>query len=463
MRTTRKNIILSVDSYKLSMPVQYPEGTEVVYSYIESRGGMYPKTLFLGTQGFIYDYLMTPITKADIDEAEEIITAHGEPFYRENWEYILNKYNGFLPLRIRALDEGSVVPTHTVLLTIENTDPKCFWLTTHVETALLRAIWYPTTVASNSFTSRQVIKQYLEDTGDVNGLAFKLHDFGARGVSSGESAEIGGFAHLATGAMGTDTVESLVYARRVYGTSAAAFSIPAMEHSTVTSWGRDGEAKAFANMLAKYAKPGSIVACVSDSYDLEYAVREVWGKTLKEQVIASGATIVVRPDSGDPATVVLDCVRWLDEAYGSTVNAKGFKVLNNVRVIQGDGITTESIRGILMGLKFAGYSADNVAFGQGGALLQQVNRDTNRFAMKCSAIRIGNKRWIDVFKSPKGDATKVSKKGRFAVVKDENGELRTVDAGFIVQDERNLLKLRYENGVVYNTTTLTEIRERANT
>ena len=405
-----KNIILNTDSYKVSMFKQYPAGTTGVYSYIESRGGRYDRTVFFGLQAFIKEYLLEPITQADIDIADEILTAHGEPFNRSGWEYILRVHNGFLPVVIKAVPEGTVVPVKNVLATIENTDPECFWLTTWLETALLRAIWYPTTVATQSYTIKRVILDYLEKTGDPTLIDFKLHDFGARGVSSLESAAIGGASHLVN-FMGTDTVSGILYAREYYDAGIAGFSIPAAEHSTITSWGRDREADAYRNMLTSFAKPGSIVAIVSDSYDVYNAASKLWGEELKEQIIASGATVVIRPDSGDPVTVNKELVQILDQKFGSTVNGKGFKVLNNVRLIQGDGVNELTIRSILGAFMALGYSADNIAFGMGGALLQQVDRDTQKFAMKCSSAKI-NGEWVNVQKDPITDSGKKSKAGR---------------------------------------------------
>ena len=405
-----KNIILNTDSYKVSMFKQYPAGTTGVYSYIESRGGRYDSTVFFGLQAFIKEYLLEPITQADIDIADELLTAHGEPFNRQGWQYILDKHNGYLPVVIRAVPEGSVVPVKNVLATIENTDPECFWLTTYLETALLRAVWYPTTVATQSFTIRKVILDYLEKTGDPSLIDFKLHDFGARGVSSLETAAIGGAAHLVN-FMGSDTVSGVLYAREFYNAGIAGFSIPAAEHSTITSWGRDNEVKAYENMLKQFAKPGSIVAVVSDSYDVFNAASKLWGEELRSAVIASGATVVIRPDSGDPVEVNRKLIQILDEKFGSTVNSKGFKVLNNVRLIQGDGVNELTIRSILGAFMALGYSADNIAFGMGGALLQQVDRDTQKFAMKCSAVEIGLGNWIDVQKDPITDPGKKSKTG----------------------------------------------------
>jgi nicotinamide phosphoribosyltransferase len=420
-----KNLLLNTDSYKVSMFKQYPAGTTGVYSYIESRGGRYDETVFFGLQAFIKEYLLEPITQADIDTADAILTAHGEPFNREGWEYILRVHGGKLPVVIKAVPEGTLVPVKNVLATIENTDPNCFWLTTYLETALLRAVWYPTTVATQSKYIKTVIKEYLEKTGDVNGLGFKLHDFGARGVSSMESAGIGGAAHLVN-FMGTDTLTALLFAREYYGADVAGYSIPAMEHSTVTSWGRENEAEAYKNMLTVYGKQGAILAAVSDSYDIFNAAKNIWGEELRQQVIDSGATVVIRPDSGDPESVCVKLVQILDQKFGHTVNDKGYKVLNNVRIIQGDGVNERTIRMILGHFNVLGYSADNIAFGMGGALLQIVDRDTQKFAMKCSSAQV-NGEWIDVQKDPITDAGKKSKAGRVSLWTDGNEFVSAVE------------------------------------
>ena len=404
------NILLNTDSYKVSMFKQYPAGTTNVYSYIESRGGRYDRTVFFGLQAFIKEYLLSPITQSDIDIADEILTAHGEPFNRAGWQYILDRHNGCLPVVIRAVPEGTVVPVRNVLATIENTDPECFWLTTWLETALLRAVWYGTTVATQSWSIKQVIKDFLERTGDPTLIDFKLHDFGARGVSSLESAGIGGAAHLVN-FMGTDTISGILYAREYYGAGVAGFSIPAAEHSTITSWGRAGEVDAYRNMLTQFARPGSIVAVVSDSYDVYRAASDLWGGELRQQVIDSGATVVIRPDSGDPVEVNRRLIEILGDKFGYTVNSKGFKVLNNVRLIQGDGINELTVRSILGAFMAMGWSADNIAFGMGGALLQAVDRDTQKFAMKASSARI-NGVDVDVQKDPATDPGKKSKAGR---------------------------------------------------
>jgi nicotinamide phosphoribosyltransferase len=451
-----KNIILNSDSYKYSQWVQYPMGTEYVYSYIESRGGEYDKLVFIGLQAFLREYMTTPVTKQMVDQAEAILKVHREPFNREGWDYIVREHGGRLPVEIKAVDEGSVMRLKNVLVSIVNTDPRCYWLTSFLETALLRAIWYPTTVASNSYKSKEIILEFLNRNGDPSLIDFKLHDFGARGVSSLESAALGGMAHLVN-FMGTDTVSGILAAMEYYDAEVCGFSIPAMEHSTVTSWGRENEVEAYRNMLKNYAKPGALLACVSDSYDI-YKACEKWGTELKQEVIDSGAVVVVRPDSGDPVQVVNDCLRILDKHYGHTVNSKGYKVLNNVRIIQGDGINHQMIRAILTVMDLNGYSADNVAFGQGGALLQQVNRDTLQFAMKCSAAMIEGK-WVEVYKDPVTSSMKKSKKGRLMLVAGPNGEFVTKNLEF--NTEIDLLKTRFLDGKLYNETNFSQIRERA--
>lgn len=450
------NIILNTDSYKYSQYCQYPDHTEGVFSYIESRGGEYEETEFFGLQMFIKQYLTRPIIMDDVDIAEEIVKAHGLPFYRGGWEYIIKKHGGYLPVRIKAVPEGMIIPTGNVLVTIENTDPNCYWLTSFLETALLRAVWYPTTVATNSYTSKKLILNYLIRNGDPNLIDFKLHDFGARGVSSLESAAIGGLAHLIN-FKGTDTISALLAARQYYQEPMAGFSIPAMEHSTVTSWGRDHEVDSYRNMLNLYAKPGALLACVSDSYDI-YQACEKWGTELKEQVIESGATVVIRPDSGNPVEVVSRCAHILDSHYGSTVNSKGFKVLNHVRIIQGDGINHDMIGRILHVLEQEGFSADNIAFGQGGGLLQHLNRDTCKFAMKCSSINIGGT-WKDVYKDPVTDPGKTSKKGRLQLIQDESGVYHTVAER---PWNKDLLQTVYENGQLLIDLSLEDVRVHAN-
>lgn len=449
-----KNIILNTDSYKSSHYLQYPPKSEYVSSYIEARGGEVGASLFFGLQVFIKEYLLTPFTQNDIDEAKAILTAHGLPFNEEGWQYILEEYNGYLPLEISAVGEGKLIPLKCPLVQVVNTDSKVPWLTSYMETALLRAVWFPTTVATVSYTIKQIIKGYLEATSDhvEAQLPFKLHDFGARGTSSEESAMLGGMAHLVN-FQGTDTLSGIIGARKYYGAEMAGFSIPASEHSTMTSWEREGELDAYANMVKQFGEKGKLFAVVSDSYDIYNAVSNIWGKELKEKVKQSGATLIIRPDSGEPREIVLEVMKRTYEAFGGYKNSKGYIVLDDsVRIIQGDGVDTEAIRDILEILKNEGFSCENIAFGMGGGLLQHPNRDTLKFAMKASAICVDGA-WRDVYKDPITDSGKRSKKGRLSLTK----EFETVRIDEL-DGREDLLQPVFRNGKLLREVSFDEVK-----
>ena len=459
MNLSDTNIIVDTDSYKASHFLQYPPHTTRLFSYLESRGGKYPATRFFGLQYILKRYLSTVVTAADVEEARALIVAHGEPFPYDGWMRVVNTHGGKLPLEVRAVPEGTLVPTHNVLMTVTNTDPELPWLVGWFETMLMR-VWYPTTVATQSYYLKQIIRKALEDTSDhaEAELPFKLHDFGSRGVSSRESAGLGGLAHL-TNFMGSDTLEALRTGRNYYGTDVAAYSIPAAEHSTITSWGKAHEVEAYRNMVNTFAKPGAVFAVVSDSYDLKYAINVHWGETLRQQVEESGATLVVRPDSGEPAAMVRLAVRALDAKFGSDLNSKGYKVLKHVRVMQGDGIDEESIREILQTVIGDGFSAENVGFGMGGALLQQVNRDTQRFAYKASAGLIDG-HFQPIYKDPVTDPGKRSKDGVLDLVM-ENGRYVTKQyQTFDTEFPGSVLRVVFRNGELLVEDTLDEVRGR---
>ncbi|WP_250460441.1 nicotinate phosphoribosyltransferase [Microbulbifer litoralis] len=457
---TSHNLILNVDSYKASHYLQYPPGAEKVSSYVECRGGEFPEAVFFGLQAFLRQYLQTPIHMGDIDEAEEMLHAHGLPFHRAGWEHILEEHGGLLPLEISAVPEGTLVPLHNVMLQVVNTCPACFWLTSYMETALVRALWYPITVATQSRGIKKILAHYLDETADSrDSLPYMLHDFGARGATSLESAMLGGMAHLVN-FHGTDTVSGLVAARRFYDAEMAGFSIPAAEHSTMTAWGKEREADAYANMLDQFAGPGKVVAVVSDSYDLWYAIDKLWGGTLKQRVIDSGGTLVVRPDSGDPVQIVTESLERLMKIFGAKENSRSYRVLPDyIRIIQGDGVSRHSIPQILQAMKARRQSADNITFGMGGELLQKLNRDIMSFAMKASAIRIDG-RWHDVYKDPVTGPEKKSKRGRLALIRNTSDEMETVrleDLG----ERQNLLRPVYCDGRILVENSFEAVRERA--
>lgn len=464
----KTNFILRTDSYKPSHVEIYPTGTENLYTYTESRGGLYSETVWFGQQAFLIDNFVGKVfAEKDIWEAAEFFKAHGEPFAVDRWKRLLYMHSGTLPIRIKAPLEGTVIPTHNFLTTCEATDPEFFWLPSYLETQRLRGTWYPTTVASRSFAIKKVILKYLNETADdpMAEIGFKLHDFGARGVSSAESAQIGGMAHLVN-FMGSDTIEGILAAGHYYGSDKMiGYSIPALEHSTVISWGKDREYDAYSRAVDAWAKPGSMFACVSDSYDFYSVVDNVWGGALGERVKNLGATVVIRPDSGEPSEVVLKALTILKDKGLTAPNSKGYHVLQkHLRLIQGDGLSdTPDFVQILETMKQFGFSASNIAFGMGGGLLQQVNRDTLKFADKTSEVTIKGQSY-PIRKEPKTDSGKNSKQGRLTLVKGEknfhtvsNTEPVDIDA---IEDQ---LQTVFENGQLIRHQTFDAVRALANT
>ncbi len=460
----RTNLILNADSYKASHFVQYAPGTQFVSAYAEPRVGcLYPYAVYFGLQMFLKDYLMEPIRKRDVKEAKAFWAAHGLPFNEAGWTKIVEQHGGFMPIRIDALPEGTVTPPGTALVQVVNTDPDMPWLTTYLETSILRAVWYPTTVATKSKIAKEIIRASLnrtcEDPAAV--LPFRLHDFGGRGVSSQESAGIGGAAHLVN-FMGTDTVHGVLYAREFYGEPMAGFSIPAAEHSTITSWGEAGEKDAFANMVTQFGKKGALLGVVSDSYDLERAVRQYWGADLKNR-----CSRAVRPSScGQIAVIRGNCCAdpqdtwrglWL---HGEWQGIQGSPTLNSCHPgrwhqsgLDRRNSCTDG-EGWLVG--------ENVAFGMGAELLQSLNRDTLFFAYKASAVCDDKGVWRDVWKQPKTDSKKTSKRGRQAVYKSGPGALdyKTVKKELIGAN-MDLLRPVFENGQLLVDERFADIRARA--
>jgi len=461
------NMLLNTDSYKFSHAKQYPPGTSYVSSYIESRGGQFDEVVFFGLQAWIKANLLQPMTRGDVDEFADVAAMHGFEPNVAGANRIINQHGGFWPVAIEAAPEGSVIPTRNVLVQVVNTDPELAWVTSFLETSLLRAIWYPSTVATLSREAKKRIYQGLCLTSDDpdGQIPFKLHDFGARGASSEETAALGGLAHLVN-FMGTDTVSGLMAARRYYNAPMAGFSIPASEHSTITAWGRDNETEAYANMLKQFGGEGKVFANVSDSYNIWNAVTNILGSKLRTQIINSGGTMVVRPDSGDPVTVPIEVIDRLMAMFGYSTNSKGYKVLPDcIRVIQGDGMTLETISRVISSMEARKLSVDNIAFGMGGGLLQKVDRDTQNFAMKTSAAMVDGV-WRDVFKDPISDTGKQSKKGRQVLLYDcgiGHCGYRTISVADSAElpAANQVMRTVYKDGVLLIDEDLETIRKRA--
>lgn len=481
-------IVSDTDSYKMTHHCQYRLGADMMVSYIESRGGMFDACVFFGLQFIIKEYMLQRLTHSQVDNIVAFEREHFMGNYTEDLEIalraIVNEYDGRFPIRIRAAEEGLVIPVKNVLATIETTvpDPRIFSIVSYFETKLLR-VWSPTTVATMSYEIRKIIYEGLEKSSmDPDGqIPFKLHDFGSRGGSSMETIAFAGGGHLVS-FMGSDTTMAILATNLAYHCSMSAFSIPASEHSTTTMEGRDGEEAFISRMFDNFAKPGAIFATVIDSFAALNFIDKLAPK-FKDRLIESGATWVLRPDSSDAIEMPIETIRRLSKHFGYTTNEKGFKVLNNVRVIQGDGINIYDVQSIVNKLIEEKWSIDNIAFGMGGGLLQKNDRDTQKFAMKCCAARI-NGEWIDVYKDPeiynpetwelldtkKGEnGFKTSKRGRLELMYNT----QTKDYKTMCLDSaegydgkygwRKMLDTVYEDGYLVKDLTLDQIRKNAGT
>tara|TARA_R110000772_G_scaffold249530_2_gene363846 strand:+ start:29865 stop:31277 length:1413 start_codon:yes stop_codon:yes gene_type:complete len=463
------NLVWLLDSYKHTHEKQYPDGTEKVYSYFESRhGAEYNKTVFFGLQYILKKWLTLRVTKEMIDEAEPILKAHfftnPGSFNRTKWDYIVEEHEGRFPIEIKAVPEGTKVDIANVMMTVVNTDDhNCHWVTNALETVLTQ-IWYPSVVATRSNSIVEKIKEAFKRTSDNGFLAeYYLHDFAQRGVTCMDQAGIGGAAHLIN-SYGTDTLMSIPFAANYYGADPLkiAFSVDATEHSVMSALGEEGEIQHIRDIIKKF--PKGILSVVSDTYDITRLVKIYCtsGKDgLKDEILGRDGKFVVRPDSprfeGDtPEKQVLWIIQMLWENFSGEINSKGFKVLNSkIGVIYGDSLTEKQIDTCLMSLESFGFSAEGCVYGQGGGLLQKVNRDTQRSAFKCSA-QFRDGKWIDICKNPL-DKSKASKKGLMKLVNGVDGH-ETVG----LDDPRpDLLETVYLNGVITKEYTFDQVKENA--
>ena len=473
-------VVGDTDSYKLTHAPQYKKGGDMMISYFEARGGNFDRILNFGVQMIVKEYFLQRLTHTQVDNMIAWATEHMNGNMVGDLEValraVVDELDGRLPIRIRNAAEGRMIPIKNVILTIETTipDERFFSLVSYFETKLVR-VWSPMTVGTTSYYVRQAIMEALEASSDdpAAEINFKFHDFGSRGVGGMEVAAFAGAAHLVS-SMGTDTIVAAHAVEMAYGERMAGYSIPASEHSTTTTHGPEGEIDLVTQMFDAYAKPGAIFATVADSYDIMNFIRNIT-PLFKERLIESGATWVIRPDSGDPISMPIQCVLELERVFGTTVNTKGFKVLNHVRVIQGDGITPPQVSLILNNLMALGYSASNIAFGMGGGLLQKNNRDTHKFALKCSAVRI-NGEWQDVYKDPSvyddtwnktnEQSFKASKAGRLELIYNPmTDEYKTVRLEELANypDWEQSLETVFEDGYIVRDMTFAEVRKNAGT
>ena len=423
-RSTNILASFATDAYKAGHFLQLPPGAEATRFYIAPRRPFrqdFTDYVVFGIRYFIEKYMQTPITMQDIEESKKIwdfFNLGGKPyaFPVEGFKKIVTEYDGYLPVSIVGVKEGQVLNQYnTPIFIVSVSDPDLVWLPGFIETALQRSIWYPSTVATISYVVKKTIKAAYDlsvDPENYGTLTTKLHDFGARGATSGESAGIGGLANLIN-FVGTDTMEAVYLGYKLYDTpiQELASSIPASEHSTVTSWGHghEGEKKSLLQMIANAKEyEDKVFAFVSDSYDFYHTVDNIWGDPeIIQKIQEAGLNPVVRPDSGDPVTVVLYALNSLAKTWGYTTNSKGYKVLNTIRIIQGDGMSIDRIQHLVDAVLKHKFSVENLTFGMGGGLLQKLNRDSMSWSMKMYKIKIDGE-WRDVQKTPATQQDKAS-------------------------------------------------------
>lgn len=451
------NLLADTDSYKLGHWLVYRDGATTVYSYIESRGGRYPGVMLAGFQRLLYEKLGQPITREMVEEMAAFTPAHGLPFNREGWEIILQEYGGRLPLLIKALPEGLMVPVRTPLISVENLDPRLPWLTSYFETMILRDVWTAATIATRMFFIAQRINHHWTENSDTPMSPFAFLDFSSRGTMGYDHSVLAGIAHLFHFS-GSDNVPAVRAANYYYFSEMSAWSVLATEHSISSSFGRDNDDDYIDHVLHK-APEGSIVSLVGDTWDIFRFTRKLIDR--KALIAAKRLTPVARPDSGELRDVLPEVLRIMDAGFGSQLNSKRKRVINlGAKVLQGDGMNeTTHMEPFFLGDEL-GLAPDSIMTAAGGGMATaDLDRDVNKWAMKCSEQVVNGER-LDIYKDPITDPGKASKKGRFAVVRDDAGAFATVNRVNDAEDAADLLQPVFNTGAVVNPSTLAAIRER---
>ena len=422
-------VVLMTDSYKLTHPLMYPAAQEMC-AYGEFRkpfnGMSDDRIVVYGLKYYISQIISNEFKDSEIEKASKFATDHllGIPFEEGSCFQLIKELKHF-PVKIEVLPEGSVVRPHIPVYKI-TAQGKYSRLVTYLET-MLTMVWYPSTVATLSRQTKKIIQEaykksvIINDSNDYkNSLETRLHDFGFRGCTCIEQSVLGGSAHLLS-FQGSDTMSACYHVQHhLNGGVKRGISIPATEHSVMTSW--TDEIEAVKNILNNF-RTSPFVACVMDSYNYENAlktllpvVKGIYDSWRVQSGRDTTQIFVIRPDSGKPIDQVLKGLRAAETVFGFDMVGE-YKVLKNSAVIQGDGIDYRVVQEILDAVLAAGYSANNVAFGMGGGLLQKVNRDTMSFATKLCHITYDNGEIRHVMKSTNGEPGKWSLPGKTVVMK----------------------------------------------
>lgn len=459
-------LFVLTDSYKLAHPFLYPDASKMVAygsfrrSYEKSED---QRILFYGMRYMIETYFNRQWTEQDVFESEAFFSTHLDgflpfPFPKELFLKFIRENNGYFPIKLQALPEGSVIYPHTPVFQLTAQTPYAN-LVTFLE-SLLNTIWYPTTVATLSRRCRDIIEAAFEKSTDpefFDTITNKLRDFGFRGCTSVEQAILGGSAHLVN-FTGSSTLSAAFYAQYRWNKGRPlATCIPGTEHSVMTS--HASEKEAILKLISTFG--AGVFACVMDSYDYAHALEKLLPQVASHK-LEKGGVMVLRPDSGDPIETVLMALRAAEKVFGVDINSKGYKVLRGCSVVQGDGIGYDSIYLILDAVLEEGFSAQSITFGMGGGLLQKVDRDTMSFATKLSYREDLEGLPHYIAKLPKTDPSKASLPGYFRICSDASGLPTIYPKIDDTEMPEDILKTVYDHGpVLYIFDDFDTIRKRA--
>jgi nicotinamide phosphoribosyltransferase len=456
------NSLIDEDSYKVPQWMFYRPGLRRVYSFLESRGGEHSELMLAGLQPLLYK-LGQPVQDWEIEEAGEFFAKHfgfTSYFNRQMWDEIVNKHDRKLPLEIRAVPEGLMLPKKTPLVTVENTSDACASLVGFKETMLMRDVWPASSIATRIFRMKQRVKPFYDETSD-NGISpFAVLDFMSRGVFGYDHSCLAG-AVFTFFFGGSDNMPGIRYANYYYGSDMAAHSVAATEHSIASGFGY-GNDDDYIDYCLDRAEPGSILSLVGDTWNIFEFTKKLCREDRKAKIINKNLSLVDRPDSGGREEVLPDVLKTLAQGFGTTRNSKGFDVINfNVKALWADGMNERTVIEPFVEAKKLGISADSVITGSGGGIgAADLDRDTDKWAFKASEYLMEDGSRIPVFKDPVTDPGKTSKKGRFGVLRDDAGVFHTISRENDVEDRADLLEPRFRNGDVLAPVTLAQIRER---
>lgn len=458
------------DFYKVGHFCQYPKGTNKIYVNITPRGSRIPgvdKVVVFGIQYFIKEYLQKKFKEDFFDRPkEEVMNDYKRRIENAlgpnciTFDHIAALHDlGYIPIHIKALPEGSLCNLRSPLLTIVNTKDEFYWLPNFLETIICNVTWGGITSATTAHIYRKILDKYAAETSDIpEFVQWQGHDFSMRGMFGFEASLISGGGHLLS-FTGTDTIPAIDFLEIYYGADSdkelIGGSVAATEHSVMCMGGEESEKDTYLRLI-KDVYPTGIVSIVSDTWDYWNIIDNVL-PSIKDVIMNRDGKLVIRPDSGDPVDIICKSVPKLWDIFGGTITLKGYKQLDpHIGMIYGDSITVDRCVRICQGLKDLGFTSTNVVYGIGSYTYQHVTRDTFGLAMKATWGKINDVPY-NIFKAPKTDSgLKNSAKGLLKV--NEDGSLS--ECVTEEEEKQGLLQDVYIDGVEYNTTTLSEIRER---